>query len=149
MTNKKLSLIIPIVLALMMLFPTMPAGASARTAQSSSRQAHHASLVVKPRCISVGKHRHRVRIVLTHGVRGARYSFALVPLTQHHGFTWPDMGKYKANQSGVIRFHYRAPTSKRAAGPWQVTATRRLNRRMFKLAAVTQFKVKFGRCKRG
>lgn len=144
---KRLRVIMILVVGMGVLAVGLPAGASARS-QAPRTKTHHATLTVKPKCISVSKHRRLVRVTLRHGVQGVTYSFAVVALFARHSFTWPNMGRHKANRAGMIRFLYSAPDKKRNSGRWQVTATRRVGDNYYKLAALTKIVVKVGRCRK-
>ncbi|HEV3312229.1 MAG TPA: hypothetical protein VG815_17090 [Chloroflexota bacterium] len=134
----------PIIFGVALLFVLSPYSAGARSRTIPAGQVHHATLTVKPRCFTVGPRRKDMRITLVHGVQHTRYTFALLPLFGNGVFRSPNMGLYQANHAGMIRFLFRAPRTRHDIGRWQVTATRKVG---FKLAAVTRFDVKRGKCK--
>jgi hypothetical protein len=108
-----------------------------------------ASLRVSPRCVSVRPHhKKQMTITLSRADPGKRYTFAMVPLFGGGVVTAPNVGRHRANGFGAVKFTYPAPNQSRDAGRWQVSATRRTGPRLFKLAAVTHFLVKAGKCKR-
>jgi hypothetical protein len=134
----------PIIFGVAFLFVLSPYATGARALTIPAGQVHHATLTVKPRCVTVGPRRKDMRITLIHGVRHSRYTFALLPLFGKGVFRSPNMGLYQANHAGMISFLFRAPRNGHDVGRWQVTATRKVG---FKLAAVARFVVRRGKCK--
>jgi hypothetical protein len=109
---------------------------------------HHATLRVRPACLTAGGHHRKLHIAMRHGIRGVHYTFAMLPLFGGGKITGPSMGRHVADREGAITFRFPAPNHKADVGKWQVTATRKLSTKKFKLAALWHFRVRHGRCGR-